>query len=312
MSESEPIPSTSSSSNPASTSAARLLRVIPAAASCSTFTKEPHLKEVRLDPSATSSPSWTIGRHPLAEVTVENVNVSRRHAIVRFEAERDRWTVSDLKSLNGVHVNGSDIGREAEAEIAHGDTVSLGPLEDYKWTFVVVSGKVGRGKIKRAGDEGGEPEIGEPLPKKAKEAAELSAGTTQKDGERPEPKEEAAEYVEIQESKEEHVEGGKAKISNEQRDKERADVKDEATKAYAEQKTDLQSKKSDGASSGERLRDRFAAELCCPVCSEVFINPTTLVGCGHVFCSLCIAKWRKKKRSDALFCCPTCRVSIKR
>ena len=324
MSESDPTPSTSTSSKPMQP-LARLLRVIPSSTDVSKFTNEAHLKDVCLDPTATSSLSWTIGRHPLAEVTIENVNVSRKHAVVRFDAERARWTVSDLKSLNGVHVNGSQIGKEVGAEISHGDTVSLGPLDDYKWTFIVV-GKVWRGKKRTDEGGGGKEEVAAPVAKKAKidvagasgadHGAENSRGEGEIQNQQQQEESVKEKTDEMKEPVTDHVDetGETAAKENPEEDKEKKHVgeKDED----AENKNDLESKKdaeeAKEASSGERLRDRFAAELCCPVCSEVFINPTTLVGCGHVFCSLCIAKWRKKKRSDALFCCPTCRVSIKR
>ena len=327
MSEIEPTPSTSTPSSPMQPYA-RLLRVIPSSSEVSKLANEPHLKDVCLDPTATPTLSWTIGRHPLAEVTIENVNVSRKHAVVKFDAERERWTVSDLKSLNGVHVNGSPIGKDVEADISHGDTVSLGPLDDYKWTFVVVE-KVGRGK-KRADEGGGEDEEVAPAPKKAKvEVAGFtgSRNAVEKLRGEGEVRSEQNKEESIRENTaippEDNVDetGETAAEENPEdvkilEDKKHVVEKDDRDED-AENKNDTESKNSAGeskvaVSSGERLRDRFAAELCCPVCSEVFINPTTLVGCGHVFCSLCIARWRKKKRSDALFCCPTCRVSIKR
>ena len=232
-----------------------------------------------------------------------------------------------------MHVNGSQIGKEVEAEISHGDTVSLGPLDDYKWTFIVV-GKGGRGK-KRTDESGGEREMVAPVAKKAKievagesgldhEANGEIQNDTKSNGHQQKRKESVKENkteLKILESRD-HVDGRVETAAEENQekvkileDKEHVGEKDEVNED-AEKENDSESKKgaeeSKEASSGERLRDRFAAELCCPVCSEVFINPTTLVGCGHVFCSLCIAKWRKKKRSDALFSCPTCRVSIKR
>ena len=321
MTEIAPIPSTSAGTKPMQP-LARLLRVFPSSTDVSKFTKESHLKDVRLDPAATPSLSWTIGRHPLAEVTVENVNVSRRHAVVKLDVERERWTVSDLKSLNGVHVNGESIGKESEAEISHGDTMSLGPLDDYKWTFVVV-GKVARGKKRADADEGGgAKEEDAPVAKRTKIDVqdEQAAGNSRSEREiqnGQEPKESIEEATnEMDKSSNEDVSktGENDPVQNSGHE---VEILEHEEKNDMENKDGSESKakgteESKELSSGERLRDRFAAELCCPVCSEVFINPTTLVGCGHVFCSLCIAKWRKKKRSDALFCCPSCRVSIKR
>lgn len=45
--------------------------------------------------------------------------------------------------------------------------------------------------------------------------------------------------------------------------------------------------------------------LSCIVCSEILVFPSTVVTCGHTFCSLCIEKWNKKSAD-----CPICRSKI--
>ncbi|XP_015172254.1 PREDICTED: E3 ubiquitin-protein ligase RNF8-like [Polistes dominula] len=45
-------------------------------------------------------------------------------------------------------------------------------------------------------------------------------------------------------------------------------------------------------------------QLTCSVCSELFINATTL-NCTHTFCLHCINEWNKKRRE-----CPICRVFV--
>lgn len=45
-------------------------------------------------------------------------------------------------------------------------------------------------------------------------------------------------------------------------------------------------------------------ELECGICSELFIEATTL-NCTHTFCQLCIKQWKEKKND-----CPICRVQI--
>jgi two-component system cell cycle response regulator len=64
-----------------------------------------------------------IGRSREAHVRIDDVGISRKHArIVR--AQDGRYIVEDLRSTNGVFVNGRKIER---AELATGDRVQVGP-----------------------------------------------------------------------------------------------------------------------------------------------------------------------------------------
>jgi hypothetical protein len=64
-----------------------------------------------------------LGRSPAADVMLEHLSVSRRHAVV---AVRDEVVVVlDDRSLNGVVVNGERVG---EAVLAHGDEIRLGDV----------------------------------------------------------------------------------------------------------------------------------------------------------------------------------------
>ena len=62
-----------------------------------------------------------IGRSRDCDVTLEDPNVSRRHAELRNED--GRWIVTDLGSTNGIKVNGQ---RVHDAALAPGDEISLG------------------------------------------------------------------------------------------------------------------------------------------------------------------------------------------
>jgi hypothetical protein len=62
-----------------------------------------------------------IGRSRDCDVSLDDPNVSRRHAELRREG--DRWVVADLGSTNGVKVNGH---RVAEHWLAPGDEITLG------------------------------------------------------------------------------------------------------------------------------------------------------------------------------------------
>ena len=66
---------------------------------------------------------WSrVGRSPMAEIQLNDVSVSRRHAVmVRTEDERLR--VIDDRSLSGVYVNGE---RVRWAELTDGDELGIG------------------------------------------------------------------------------------------------------------------------------------------------------------------------------------------
>jgi pSer/pThr/pTyr-binding forkhead associated (FHA) protein len=68
------------------------------------------------------------GRRPDNEVFLDDVTVSRKHAV--FERREDgSWFVRDVGSLNGTYVNGEQV---EETKLANGDEVQIGR---FKLTF---------------------------------------------------------------------------------------------------------------------------------------------------------------------------------
>lgn len=68
------------------------------------------------------------GRNPESAVFLDDVTVSRKHAI--FERRLDgSWFVRDVGSLNGTYVNGEQVD---ETKLASGDEVQIGK---FKLTF---------------------------------------------------------------------------------------------------------------------------------------------------------------------------------
>ncbi|MGZ8867752.1 MAG: adenylate/guanylate cyclase domain-containing protein [Thermoanaerobaculia bacterium] len=65
----------------------------------------------------------SVGRTEGNDVILNHPSVSRKHA--RFEARGDKWWVVDLKSTNGVKVNGNLI---SEAQISAGDKIHVGSV----------------------------------------------------------------------------------------------------------------------------------------------------------------------------------------
>ena len=70
-----------------------------------------------------------IGRHPNAEIFLDDVTVSRNHAVVMREG--DDWVISDEGSLNGTYVNRR---RGDRVVLGDGDEIQIGK---YKFTYIV-------------------------------------------------------------------------------------------------------------------------------------------------------------------------------
>lgn len=66
-----------------------------------------------------------IGRDPACALVLADRNVSRRHAVIRFED--DRFVVTDLGSANGTAVNGARI--RGPARLSDGDQVSFADVQ---------------------------------------------------------------------------------------------------------------------------------------------------------------------------------------
>jgi pSer/pThr/pTyr-binding forkhead associated (FHA) protein len=66
-------------------------------------------------------PRLTIGRDPTSDVFLNDITVSRSHAVV--ERQGGEITISDAGSLNGTYVNGVSIDRVA---LRAGDAVQIG------------------------------------------------------------------------------------------------------------------------------------------------------------------------------------------
>ncbi len=71
-----------------------------------------------------SAPGVILGRSRDCDITLEDANVSRRHAEMRHED--GAWWIVDLGSTNGVEVNGE---RVARARLNHQDRLVLGQTE---------------------------------------------------------------------------------------------------------------------------------------------------------------------------------------
>ena len=73
-----------------------------------------------------------IGRHPDAEIFLDDVTVSRNHAVVQRDG--DGWVIVDEGSLNGTFINRR---RGDRTVLSDGDEIQIGK---YKLTFLSPSG----------------------------------------------------------------------------------------------------------------------------------------------------------------------------
>lgn len=85
--------------------------------------------EVRQGPKrgsriALDSDEISIGRHPESDIFLDDVTVSRRHAVVRRVG--DGFQVADAGSLNGTYVNQD---RVEESGLTNGDEVQVGKFK---------------------------------------------------------------------------------------------------------------------------------------------------------------------------------------
>jgi pSer/pThr/pTyr-binding forkhead associated (FHA) protein len=75
------------------------------------------LKQVRL----VAGQEVQIGRHPAADLLLEDNRVSTQHALIRFL--ENGFTIVDLGSTNGTRVNGQHI---SQMRLQHNDRVEIG------------------------------------------------------------------------------------------------------------------------------------------------------------------------------------------
>jgi FHA domain/zinc-ribbon domain len=92
----------------------------------------------RLGPNAGSSyrleaPKTTAGRHPDSDIFLDDITVSRRHAVI--ERDDDGFTVRDAGSLNGTYVNRQ---RVDDARLRTGDELQIGR---FRLSFVLGEAK---------------------------------------------------------------------------------------------------------------------------------------------------------------------------
>ena len=75
----------------------------------------------------------TIGRSQESEIFLDDVTVSRSHAVIEFDEQRSHFVITDRSSLNGTYINSSIVEK---ATLVHGDEVQIG-----KFHLLFISGQ---------------------------------------------------------------------------------------------------------------------------------------------------------------------------
>ena len=65
----------------------------------------------------------TVGRSHESEIFLDDVTVSRSHAVISYDDQKSHFVLSDRSSLNGTYVNGSI---SENSILSHGDEVQIG------------------------------------------------------------------------------------------------------------------------------------------------------------------------------------------
>lgn len=81
------------------------------------------------------APLVTTGRHPDSDIFLDDVTVSRKHAV--FQQDGDSYVVRDVGSLNGTYVNRERIDTQT---LRPGDEVQIGK---YRLVYYSSSGAAG-------------------------------------------------------------------------------------------------------------------------------------------------------------------------
>lgn len=89
-----------------------------------------------------------------------------------------------------------------------------------------------------------------------------------------------------------------------QKEKEYGNLKEELYESKLEKEQQEQTLQNARAEALQNITDVMETELTCSICSEFFIQATTL-NCSHSFCQYCILTWMNKKRE-----CPVCRSAV--
>jgi hypothetical protein len=79
-------------------------------------------------PPLSDEDSLSVGRLPDNDLVLDHPSVSKRHASLTWNDDKQRCTVTDLGSTNGTFLNDANLGQRATA-LRDGDIVSFGDVQ---------------------------------------------------------------------------------------------------------------------------------------------------------------------------------------
>merc|ERR1712223_1161221 len=103
----------------------------------------------------------------------------------------------------------------------------------------------------------------------------------------------------------------KAKETLEELSKEEQELKRELKAAEEELKLLQEEKRTNSLHQQReltRILEAFGAALQCSQCMQLFVKPTILIDCGHVFCEMCFRKHRSMSDDRK---CPKCKKDVR-
>ena len=65
-----------------------------------------------------------IGRDEAVPIQILDEHISRKHMQIRFDSDKNKYSVLDMKSKHGVFINGNKIA--SETALADGDQIGIG------------------------------------------------------------------------------------------------------------------------------------------------------------------------------------------
>jgi hypothetical protein len=82
------------------------------------------------DPIPLTKDAVTIGRRPECDIRLEAVNISGKHAEMRFY--KGQWVIIDLGSTNGTKVNGTKVKKK---KLSPGDEIAIARKHRFRFEF---------------------------------------------------------------------------------------------------------------------------------------------------------------------------------
>ncbi|HME90321.1 MAG TPA: FHA domain-containing protein [Myxococcaceae bacterium] len=109
---------------------------------------------VAILPPLTGMDELTVGRQPDCDLVIDDASVSKRHAVLKWNAEQHRCSVLDAGSTNGTFLNAST-AVDRETSLRDGDILSFGDVQFWYLLTETLYAKLSRHGSGRLGSRSG-------------------------------------------------------------------------------------------------------------------------------------------------------------